>query len=145
MNLVGLLARASLDRSNLPSASLHQWRARFDPPRLQWLGRSGVAPDSHTTPSHKFYTGWEGASQIVFIEAAPETLNWSASPSVLPASKVSRLKYPTRRHLRCLARESRWIVGVSSRLIRLKLLIHATEPLTARRFVNLGRTHRLNQ
>ena len=64
VNLVGLLARASLERSNLPSAWMHQWRARLDPLRLQWLGRSGVKPDSHTTPSHKFYTGREGASQI---------------------------------------------------------------------------------
>ena len=60
VNLVGLLARASLDRSNLPSALLHQWRAHLDPLRLQWLGRSGVKPDSHTTPSHKFYTGSKG-------------------------------------------------------------------------------------
>ena len=37
---------------------------RLDPPRLQWLGRSGVKPDSHTTPSHKFYTGWKAASQM---------------------------------------------------------------------------------
>jgi hypothetical protein len=57
VNLVGLLARASLDRSNLPSASMHQWLLRLAPLRLQWLGRSGVQPDSHTTPSHKFYTG----------------------------------------------------------------------------------------
>jgi hypothetical protein len=69
VNLVGLLARASLDRSTLPSALTHQWRARLDPRRLQWLGRSGVKPDSHTTPSHKFYTGWKGASQILFIKA----------------------------------------------------------------------------
>ena len=69
MNLVGLLARASPDGSNLPSASLHQWRARLDPLRLQWLGRSGIKPDSHTTPSHKFYTGLVGASQIPIIGA----------------------------------------------------------------------------
>jgi len=62
---VGLLARASLDRSNLPSALMHQWRARLDPLRLQWLGRSGIEPDSHTTPSHKLYTGWKDASQIL--------------------------------------------------------------------------------
>jgi hypothetical protein len=69
VNLVGLLAHASLNRSNLPSALLHQWHARLDPPRLQWLGRSGIKPDSHTTPSHKFYTWIETCSQIALIES----------------------------------------------------------------------------
>jgi hypothetical protein len=48
VNSVGLLARASSDGSCLPSALLRQWRTRFAPPRLQWRGRSGFAPDSHT-------------------------------------------------------------------------------------------------
>jgi hypothetical protein len=69
VNLVGLLAHASLNRSNLPSALLHQWHARLDPPRLQWLGRSGIKLDSHTTPSHKFYTWIETCSQIALIES----------------------------------------------------------------------------
>jgi hypothetical protein len=81
VNLVGLLARASLNRSNLPSAFMHQWRARLDPLRSQWLGRSGFTPDSHTTPSHKFYTGSKGASQIVFTQT--RTAEISIDPSHL--------------------------------------------------------------
>jgi hypothetical protein len=41
-----------------------QWLTRLAPLRLQWLGRSGVKPDSHTTPSRTFYTGTGESSQI---------------------------------------------------------------------------------
>jgi hypothetical protein len=90
VNLVGLLARASLDRSNLPSASLHQWRARLDPLRLQWLGRSGVKPDSHTAPSHKFYTAWEGASQIRIIRMGSTRLSTEAFRKTMTATSSRR-------------------------------------------------------
>jgi hypothetical protein len=41
----------------LPSQRwLRQWLTRFAPPRLQWRGRSGLAPDSHTKPSRTIYT-----------------------------------------------------------------------------------------
>ena len=41
----------------LPSQRwLRQWLSRFAPPRLQWRGRSGLAPDSHTkTESYDLY------------------------------------------------------------------------------------------
>jgi hypothetical protein len=64
VNLVGLLARVSSDRSCLPSASLHQWLARFAPPRLQWRGRSGFTPDSHATPSPWNYTAPKRRGQV---------------------------------------------------------------------------------
>ncbi len=64
VNPVGLLARVSLDGSCLPSALLRQWLSRFNPPRLQWRGRSGFAPDSHTTPSLKIYTQREEIRQV---------------------------------------------------------------------------------
>jgi hypothetical protein len=90
VNLVGLLARASPDRSNLPSASMHQWRAHLNPLRLQWRGRSGVKPDSHTTPSYKFYTGREGASQILVEDLRhPGTFNRRASSSALPKTSTN--------------------------------------------------------
>ena len=90
VNLVGLLARASRDRSNLPSASMHQWRARLDPPRSQWRGRSGVKPDSHTTPSHKFYTGREGASQILVEDLRhSRAFKRRASSSALPKTSTN--------------------------------------------------------
>ena len=104
VDLVGLLARASPDRSNLPGAFVDQWRARLDPLRLQWLGRSGVKPDSHTTPSHKFYTGWKGASQIRIIMAGRDERILQLAcfmiravksfDKSLPASRFSRLPHP---------------------------------------------------
>jgi hypothetical protein len=45
----------------LPSQRwLRQWLTRFAPPRLQWRGRSGLAPDSHTKPSRTIYTASSG-------------------------------------------------------------------------------------
>jgi hypothetical protein len=38
VNLVGLLARVSSNRSCLPNTFLRQWRIRFASPRLQWRG-----------------------------------------------------------------------------------------------------------
>src|SRR5689334_22932437 len=76
VNSVGLLAHASSDRSNLPSASLHQWLVRFAPPRLQWLGRSGIEPDSHTTPSGRSYTARERNPSSV--KAAKRECRWAS-------------------------------------------------------------------